>query len=164
MRGRTPVGAGQGSGLTKRTLNSAFGAETHDHGAKTGSTTLTAAQSGLPAHTHGFTNPTVNSHNHYSAGASNRKIPYTTDGFKAESGAEITGTKNKYVIYETYSDGIANATTTSSASPGTSGGAVGAVTGGAKAATSGHTHTISSQSLFQPSRVINFIICTGKID
>jgi microcystin-dependent protein len=41
-RGRAPIGAGTGSGLTARTLGTAYGAETH---------TLTEAE--MPAHTHG---------------------------------------------------------------------------------------------------------------
>ena len=44
MRGRTPLGTGAGSGLTNRTLGSSGGQE---------NVTLTAAQSGLPDHTHG---------------------------------------------------------------------------------------------------------------
>lgn len=43
FRGRAPIGAGTGSGLTARTLAGTVGAETH---------TLTAAESGLPSHTH----------------------------------------------------------------------------------------------------------------
>jgi microcystin-dependent protein len=43
LRGRVPVGTGQGAGLTARTLAGTGGVE---------SVTLTAAQSGLPAHTH----------------------------------------------------------------------------------------------------------------
>lgn len=43
FRGRAPIGAGTGSGLTARTLAGTTGVE---------SVTLTAAQSGLPAHTH----------------------------------------------------------------------------------------------------------------
>ena len=45
LRGRAPIGAGQGSGLTNRTLGGTGGAETH---------TLTAAESGAPAHSHPF--------------------------------------------------------------------------------------------------------------
>lgn len=43
LRGRVAVGAGTGSGLTARSLGSASGSETH---------LLTAAESGLPAHSH----------------------------------------------------------------------------------------------------------------
>lgn len=51
-RGRTLIGAGTGSGLTARTLGAVGGSE---------STTLTAAQSGMPGHTHGLNDP---GHNH----------------------------------------------------------------------------------------------------
>lgn len=43
LRGRAPIGDGTGTGLTNRVLGSTGGAET---------VTLTAAQSGVPAHTH----------------------------------------------------------------------------------------------------------------
>jgi len=46
LRGRAPIGAGTGSGLTARTLATNYGSE---------NTTLTAAQSGLPSHTHTIT-------------------------------------------------------------------------------------------------------------
>lgn len=49
-RGRSPIGVGTGAGLTARTLGGTVGAET---------VTLTAAESGLPAHNH-----TQNAHNH----------------------------------------------------------------------------------------------------
>ena len=41
--------------ISSGTPLSTGGSNTHDHGAATGSTTLTAAQSGLPAHTHTLT-------------------------------------------------------------------------------------------------------------
>jgi microcystin-dependent protein len=43
LRGRTIIGTGTGAGLTARTINATGGAETHS---------LTAAQSGLPNHSH----------------------------------------------------------------------------------------------------------------
>lgn len=43
IRGRAPIGSGTGSGLTARTLAATVGAETH---------TLSAAESGVGAHTH----------------------------------------------------------------------------------------------------------------
>lgn len=51
-RGRAIVAAGAGPGLSARALAAAFGAETHG---------LTAAESGLPAHTHTADQP---AHNH----------------------------------------------------------------------------------------------------
>lgn len=44
MRSRTPIGLGQGSGLTNRSLNDAVGTETH-----------TLVESEMPAHTHSYT-------------------------------------------------------------------------------------------------------------
>jgi microcystin-dependent protein len=54
LRGRTIIGTGTGTyaGATARTIKDIGGAETH---------TLTSAQSGLPAHGHGITDP---AHNH----------------------------------------------------------------------------------------------------
>lgn len=46
LRGRTPIGAGTGTGLTARTLAATVGVE---------SVTLTSAQSGVPAHSHANT-------------------------------------------------------------------------------------------------------------
>lgn len=43
LRGRAPIGAGQGSGLTNRTLGATGGAETH-----------TLATGEIPSHTHGL--------------------------------------------------------------------------------------------------------------
>ena len=63
LRGRTPIGAGTGAGLTARTLAATTGVE---------SVTLTAAQSGLPAHTHtnsATTTTTGGSHGHGTSGS-----------------------------------------------------------------------------------------------
>jgi microcystin-dependent protein len=63
LRGRTPIGAGTGAGLTARTLGATTGVE---------SVTLTAAQSGLPAHTHtnsASTTTTGGSHGHTATGS-----------------------------------------------------------------------------------------------
>lgn len=48
LRGRAPIGAGAGAGLTARALAAQVGEE---------SVTLTAGQSGLPAHSHGVFDP-----------------------------------------------------------------------------------------------------------
>lgn len=50
LRGRVPMGAGTGSGLTARSIGTQTGVE---------SVTLTAGQSGMPAHTHTYTAPTI---------------------------------------------------------------------------------------------------------
>lgn len=103
LRGRAPVGAGQGTGLTNRTLGDTVGAET---------VKLTAAQSGLPAHTHTL------------AG----KVAYTTDGFAGDQYDSLTGSGYKAVRTETASDGVHNMSAT------------GAVSGGASAASSAHNN------------------------
>ena len=103
LRGRAPVGAGQGTGLTNRTLGDTVGAET---------VKLTAAQSGLPAHTHTL------------AG----KVAYTTDGFAGDQYDSLTGSGNKAVRTETASDGVHNMSAT------------GTVSGGASAASSAHNN------------------------
>ena len=59
-RGRVVGGAGTGSGLTARTAGTTDGAET---------VTLSAAQSGVPAHSHGITDP-GHAHGVYLAGTS----------------------------------------------------------------------------------------------
>jgi microcystin-dependent protein len=46
LRGRVPVGLGQGSGLTNRTIGSSGGAETH-----------TLSQNEIPSHTHTLSDP-----------------------------------------------------------------------------------------------------------
>lgn len=51
LRGRTPIGAGTGSGLTARTLGQAIGEESHQ---------LTSAE--MTSHTHGVNDP---KHHHY---------------------------------------------------------------------------------------------------
>lgn len=117
LRGRAPIGAGTGSGLTARTLGATVGEENH---------TLSAAESGLPAHTHSFTQPDV---------------------------------KYDVVYRQTASSGggVRNCTAGGRSSFSLSGGAVGAVTSGAKSASSAHNN-------MQPSAVVNFIICTGQIN
>ena len=124
LRGRAPIGAGTGSGLTARTLGGKVGAE---------SVTLTAAQSGLPAHTHGFTQPTITPK--YSGAA----------GYLAAAAYKNNTAEHTY-FYENTSGGRQYTA---------SDGAVGAVTGGAAAASSAHNN-------MQPSAVVNFIIHTGK--
>ena len=55
MRGRAPIGAGQGSGLTNRTLGSNLGEESH---------ALTLAENGTHTHTGGLHAHTGGEHNH----------------------------------------------------------------------------------------------------
>lgn len=74
LRGRAPIGAGTGSGLSARTLAGKVGAETH---------TLTAAQ--IPAHSHAFPYPTF--------GGDSGKLHY-------ETGGAISGSGQKYAYID----------------------------------------------------------------
>lgn len=94
LRGRAPIGAGTGTNLTARTLGGKLGEETH---------ALTAGETGLRAHTHSFTQPTV-------------KVKY--------SKAVASGSATNHI------DGSSSSST--AAPMEVSGGAVGAVTGGEK--------------------------------
>lgn len=93
LRGRAPIGAGTGSDLTARTLGGKFGEETH---------VLTAGETGLRAHTHEFTQPTI-------------RMKYASVGASGSVNRPASSGTN-------YTTSIASA----------SGGAVGAVTGGEK--------------------------------
>lgn len=138
------------------------GSATHDHGAKTGSTTLTAAQSGVPAHTHDFTNPKIPNHVHsnthsHGPGSGSHFVAGTASFVKqsgtAQSGSSgltnavrQSGTVSSPTTTANYTGNTGNPTSL----PATTGGAVGAVTGGASDASSGHDHTISSASNMPP--------------
>lgn len=149
------------------------GSATHNHGGTTGSTKLTAAQSGLPAHTHGFTNPKIPNHAHSMAHthptiSSGRVIGYNYGTGSGQITSGVTATRVTPASSGThYVPQVANASvdfsgfdntgSSSAANTGnptslgaTTGGAVGAVTDGAKAASSGHDHSISSASNMPP--------------
>lgn len=106
--------------------------------------TLTAAQSGLPAHAHGFTQPTVNggaesgaitggAHGHT---ANYRSIYNGSSNYSAVSGAGGTATTTGAIVNTSGSHKHDLPAHTHSVS----GGAVGAVTGGAKAASRAHNN------------------------
>jgi microcystin-dependent protein len=81
LRGRTAIGAGTGTGLTARTLGATTGVE---------SVTLTAAQSGLPAHTHtnsASTTTTGGSHGHGVTGS----VSLSDAGAQTATGSIATG-------------------------------------------------------------------------
>lgn len=100
----------------------------------------------LQAHTHAFTNPTVNSHSHGSGDDGSFLVnPQTVARHTTASGSGAANTM--------YSSGATSRkSSTASASPGTSGGAVGAVSGA----------TTGSAGNLPPYQTVNFIICTGK--
>ena len=151
MRGRVPMGVGQGAGLTNRTLAATAGAETH-----------TIAETNLPAHAHSFTPAgtlnTESSHTHGSANAgshnhtsNNSLLMYVGSGGGANLNA---GTS--YQIYNL------NATIQNNGDHGH----------GSTNSNTGHTHTFSGSagttgngngastalSIMQPSIALNFII------
>lgn len=74
LRGRAPIGAGQGSGLSNRALGGKVGAETH---------TLTTGQ--IPAHSHAFPYPAF--------GGDSGKLHY-------ETGGALSGSGNKYAYID----------------------------------------------------------------
>lgn len=135
-----------------------------------GNTTLTAAQSGLPAHTHAFTQPSVTggggtnnitggSHSHSAGGSNGFLVTNTSNDIKVE-GTQRAKTAAQsggvyYVVSTLNADaggGISEPANTATATHthnlpahthSVSGGAVGAVTGGAKAASSAHNHSFT---------------------
>ena len=135
MRGRAPVGVGQGSGLTNRAL-AATGGDEH-----------------IQAHTHAFTEPKTPNHTHTTE--TNRQFVTRTNNSAGigETGVGSTGTKF-------YAPSIAKADNWYGvASTASSGGGV-ACTGGAVGAVSGATTGTAGNMM--PFRGINFIIATGK--
>lgn len=139
LRGRTPIGAGTGTGLTARTLG------THDIGAETH--TLTAAESGNQAQT--VTSAAGTSHSH---GANGDTYFVTTSTDEAISRTSIK-------------PGTSTAVTNVLRSPG---GALNRKTATSGESAHKHNVTIAAKNAtnahnnMQPSAVVNFIICTGK--
>lgn len=93
LRGRTPIGVGQGTGLTSRSLGDKVGAETHKlKGNESGQKSVSISSSG--GHTHTITSyyrETVN----YSSGSAAR--PYSQSGSKTTTGwASIASDTGKH--------------------------------------------------------------------
>lgn len=139
LRGRTPIGAGTGTGLTARTLGTHnIGAETHK---------LTAAESGNQAQT--VTSAAGTSHSH---GANEDTYFVTTSTDEAISRTNIK-------------PGTSTAVTNVLRSPG---GALNRKTATSGESAHKHDVTIAAKNAtnahnnMQPSAVVNFIICTGK--
>lgn len=78
------------------------GSNTHDHGAVTGDTTLSAAQSGLPAHTHTGTTRT-------SRGTNSGAEDYWTTNPAGSSGSQNTGSTGGSAASSSHNHSIASA-------------------------------------------------------
>lgn len=138
LRGRAPIGAGQGSGLTNRTLGSKLGEESH---------ALTLAENGTHAHTGGLHAHTGGLHQHV-GGEHTHTINACyhdsgTSGGSVVSGALHTSDNNKTTL-----SGGAVATS--------SGGAVATSSDGAVATTSSGSG--AAHNTMQPSLVVNYLI------
>lgn len=151
MRGRVPMGVGQGTGLTNRTLAATTGAETH-----------TLAETNLPAHGHSFTPSgtlnTESSHTHGSANAGGH-IHSSNNSFLLYVGSGGGANLNVGTSYQIYN---LNATIQSN----------GDHSHGSTNSNTGHSHTFTGSagttgngngastavSNFQPSIALNFII------
>lgn len=133
-RGRSPVGSGAGTGLTSRTMGDTFGEETH-----------TLQTSEVPAHTHGSSGAitggiTGGSHSHHTAfktldRTKDNKLQDTRVGPYSTSVADTTQVSTDA---QTHTHNLPNHTHTS-------------VGGG------------GAHNNMQPSIVLGFIICTGKL-
>lgn len=134
-----------------------------------GNTTLTAAQSGIPAHTHGFTQPSVTGGGGTNniTGGSHRHVFQNSSGQSFDAlvvshggNVHVNGTGrlmpssggSNYFVYSSANieisewDGVSPSTHTHNLpahSHSVSGGAVGAVTGGAQSASSAHNHSFT---------------------
>ena len=149
LRGRAPIGSGTGSGLSARTLGDNGGAE---------SVTLTAAQSGLPAHTHSIsrtTNVAVSDSGHTHGSGDDGSFLVNPETVARRTVASGSGATNQLYSAGATSRKAATASGKATLSVTQPVFAVGAVTGGEAAASSAHTN-------MQPFAVVSFIICTGK--
>lgn len=138
LRGRTPIGAGTGAGLTARTLAETTGVE---------SVTLTAAQSGLPAHTHtnsATTTTTGGSHGHTATGSTSVTGGSHAHGhdISASSGGAHTHDLNGGSTNNNTHDHSSATLSEHAAESPDPGGAV-TLTNGANTTGSGHGHTMT---------------------
>ena len=119
LRGRSPIGAGTGSGLTARTLGTNYGAETH-----------TLSTSELPSHTHSNTvsggntgNMSANASHTHTPAVDNVQLGRGAYGFSAlgggyqgllilrgsDSGSSCTNTSTSVEHTHTFTPSISNA-------------------------------------------------------
>ena len=133
--------------------------------------TLNAAQSGLQAHTHGFTNPTISggSHNHEPVTWNGNEMSFLTvtksgasTGYnKIRQPSSGTLTEHLYIWNDT-APGRSGQTKSVAPSMTASDGAVGAVTGGAKDATASHNHTFTGTAATLDNMPPYTIVCIWK--
>lgn len=157
LLGRTPMGAGSGTGLTARTLGTELGVE---------SVTLTAAQSGSPSHDHGVTSVGGGAHTasgSISTGSHGHTLTMDYSGTASHDHA-ISGASNPLPAME--SDGAGGNISNSN---GTAIAGVGDLGGSASVSVADHSHSIDitvstataaaeAHTNIQPSTVVNFII------
>ena len=147
MRGRAPIGVGQGSGLTNRTL-----------GSKTGSETQSLTDANI-AHGHGFTNPT------YKITQTAANVQHAGEYVSVDQAMSWNrGTINSsstatYKYLRSTADPSAAVHRTTPTIPEKN---MTQVSSGSVSDLSGASSTRTAHNNMQPSLSINFIICTGK--
>ena len=136
LRGRAPIGVGQGSGLTNRTLGSKLGEEGHAN---------TLAENGTHTHTGGLHAHTGGLHSH-TGGAHTHGVPSTTGTSVGYGRAQATNNSNVENIISASGGAVATS----------SDGAVATSSDGAVATTSSGSGT--AHNTMQPSLVVNYLI------
>ena len=145
LRGRVPMGAGTGTGLTARTLAGTGGTETH---------TLSTAE--LPAHNHGLTNTlSVASHTHGATGL-------TFTGTAGTTGDESAHTHGPGT-YETNFQSVTNTTVTGAAGRLTTGTGVTRAVSGTSGAGSAHNHSFTPNGSIGGSTASGTASLTGSL-
>ena len=145
LKGKVPVGLNS-SDSDFNSLGKSGGNKTHSHtqNSTTGSTTLTAAQSGVPAHSHTLSG--TGTHGHTGITIDGVAVSVNNGTSATGYGVSITDGK-KYSQLQVSSTNSGHTHTINDST--------------AKAATSGHTHTLGStdsSSSLQPYQTVNFII------
>lgn len=152
LRGKAPIGAGTGTGLSARTLGATVGAST---------TTLTGQQSGFPLHKHDITE---NNHTHNVTADSHSHIFY--EHIRGGAGNAKSGGDNMSYFNDYNQTGLDTILTSGvvSGNQGTINYQSSNITDGSGNANvvgyTGHTNAVSPHSNAQPSLVVSYIIKT----
>jgi microcystin-dependent protein len=149
-RGRTMIGAGTGAGLTARTLGALLGEEAH---------TLTSAESGMPTHGHGVTDPThnhtQNAHTHlqvqHAHGLDGTGAHVVQDGAASGGGASLAVGGASYSLGTNQPATATNQNATATNIAASTGVTVNNATG---------VNATNAHNNMQPSLVLNWIIKT----